>query len=576
MKFIHFDTEKCNHCYKCLRKCPSKAITILEDYAEIVDEMCIKCGECQEICPQNALTIITDIDRVKMAIESEKKVLVSLAPSFVGAFDLRDARQMVTALKKLGFDVVEETAIGAEIVSDYYKMQIEKGTKKNLITTSCPSANYMIESYYPELVKYMMPVVSPMLAHGKMMKHHYGMENYMVFIGPCLAKKAEAEEPEHKTLIDSVLTFQELNEWLEIENIDLKDLELTEFDKNSYHRGRAFPIGGGLINEAIRKAAKGKYEIIRVDGVERCKDILDALKNNDITRSCVEINVCMGSCIDGPGMPKQKDNYYVREQRVKKYVEKENNYWETEIDLFTKEQKELDYRKLFIDRKVIRKEASDQEIKEIMAKMGKFRPEDELNCNACGYLTCREKAQAVYEGMSDITMCLPYMRAKAESLRNIIFGSSPNVILMLDTDFFVKEINPAGEDLFSIRAEEIIGKPISMLIDDSDFAKVIEGKKNIISEKKEFSNYGVVIYQNIIYLEKEGIILAILTDVTQEEKSRKELARVKETTINSAQEVIEKQMRVAQEIASLLGETTAETKVILTKLKNITLGEAGE
>jgi PAS domain S-box-containing protein len=559
-----------------LRKCPSKAITILEDYAEIVDEMCIKCGECQEICPQNALTIISDIDRVKMAISSEKKVLVSLAPSFVGAFDLDDARQIVTGLKLLGFDVVEETAIGAEIVSDYYKKQIEKGDKKNLITTSCPSANYMIERYYPELVKYMMPVVSPMLAHGKIMKHHYGMDNYMVFIGPCLAKKAEAEEPEHRTLIDSVLTFEELSEWFSEDNIDLKKLNITDFDKASYHRGRAFPIGGGLINEEVKKAAKDKYEIIRVDGVDRCKDILDALKNEDITKSCIEINVCMGSCVDGPGMPKNKDNYYVRERRVREYVEKEQDYWKVNAELFTKEQKEMDYRKLFIDRKVIRREASESEITAILRKMGKFRPEDELNCNACGYLTCREKAQAVYEGMSDITMCLPYMRAKAESLRNIIFGRSPNVILMLDEELFVKEINPAGEELFNVQAEDLVGKPISMIIDDSDFAKVIESGKNIISEKKEFANYGAVIYQNIIYIEKEGIVLAILTDVTQEEKSRKELARVKETTINSAQEVIEKQMRVAQEIASLLGETTAETKVILTKLKNITLGEAGE
>jgi PAS domain S-box-containing protein len=398
----------------------------------------------------------------------------------------------------------------------------------------------------------------------------------MVFIGPCLAKKAEAEEPEHRTLIDSVLTFEELSEWFSEDNIDLKKLNITDFDKASYHRGRAFPIGGGLINEEVKKAAKDKYEIIRVDGVDRCKDILDALKNEDITKSCIEINVCMGSCVDGPGMPKNKDNYYVRERRVREYVEKEQDYWKVNAELFTKEQKEMDYRKLFIDRKVIRREASESEITAILRKMGKFRPEDELNCNACGYLTCREKAQAVYEGMSNITMCLPYMRAKAESLRNIIFGRSPNVILSLDEELFVKEINPAGEELFNVQAEDLVGKPISMIIDDSDFAKVIESGKNIISEKKEFANYGAVIYQNIIYIEKEGIVLAILTDVTQEEKSRKELARVKETTINSAQEVIEKQMRVAQEIASLLGETTAETKVILTKLKNITLGEAGE
>lgn len=576
MKFIHFDFEKCNHCYKCLRTCPSKAITILENHSEIEDDMCIKCGKCQEICPQGALTIINDVDRVKEAIESKQKTIVSLAPSFVGAFDFENAEQMVSALKQLGFDVVEETAIGAEVVSDYYKTFIEVGIRENLITTSCPSANYLIEQYYPELVEDMMPVVSPMLAHGKLMKHNYGMDSYMVFIGPCLAKKAEAEEAQHRDLINSVLTFEELKEWLDEEDIDLKNLDKTPFDKKSYKRGRAFPIGGGLINDEIREAAKNKYEIIRVDGVERCIDVLNALRDKVINNVCVEINICLGSCIDGPGMPKDKANYFIREHRVKEYVKLENNYWEVDQNLYKSTKENLDYRKLFIDKKVIRKEATEQELNEIMKKMGKYSINDELNCNACGYLTCREKAQAVFEGMSDINMCLPFMRAKAESLRNIIFERSPNIVIILDEDLNIKEINPAGEEIFNVKLSDMEGKPISLLIDDRDFERVMKTGKNITSEKIDFKNYGVTLYQNIIYLEQEGVIMAILTDVTNEEKSRKELARVKETTINSAQEVIDKQMRVAQEIASLLGETTAETKVILTKLKKITLGEAGD
>lgn len=575
MKFINFDREKCNHCYKCLRKCPSKAITILEEHSEIVDEMCIKCGECQEVCPQGALSIISDVDRVKFAIERNKKTLVSLAPSFIGAFDLVEAGQMVTALKQLGFDVVEETAIGAEVVSEYYKKFVEIGNQKNLITTSCPSANYYIEQYYPELIQYMMPVVSPMLAHGKLMKHYYGMDSFMVFIGPCLAKKAEAEEVQHRDLIDSVMTFEELKQWLKEENIDLKALEASSFDHQSYQRGRAFPIGGGLLNQLLEEVALNRYEIIRVDGVERCKDVLEALKQGAIQNVCVEMNMCLGSCIDGPGMPKDKPNYYERERKLKHYVRQTQNIWETETPLYDL-QKEIDYSKIFLDRKVHRKKATDAEIEEILRSMGKNSLKDELNCNACGYLTCREKAQAVFEGMSHINMCLPYMREKAESLRNIIFENSPNVIIMMDRDLIVKEINPSGERIFNVQAKDIIGKPVIMIIDDAPFLTVLENKNTMLSQKVEYGNYGVVMYQNIMYLESENIVMAIMTDMTQEEHNRKELMRVRETTINAAQEVIDKQMRVAQEIASLLGETTAETKVILTKLKKITLGEAGE
>lgn len=575
MKFINFDREKCNHCYKCLRKCPSKAITILESHSEIVDEMCIKCGECQEVCPQGALTIISDIDRIKFAIERNKKTLVSIAPSFISAFNLKEAGQIVTALKLLGFDVVEETAIGAEVVSEYYKTFIENGKQKNLITTSCPSANYYVEQYYPELIQYMIPVVSPMLAHGKLMKHYYGMDSFMIFIGPCLAKKAEAEEAQHRDIVDSVMTFDELRCWFEEANIDIENLETSVFDHKSHQRGRAFPIGGGLLNKLVEEVAVNKYEIIRVDGVERCKDVLEALRHDAITNVCVEMNMCLGSCIDGPGMPKNKANYYERERRLKHYVKRTVNIWEDVDDLYASNL-EIDYSKVFLDRKVHRVNATEDQIIEILKKMGKNSKADELNCNACGYYTCREKAQAVFEGMSDITMCLPYMREKAESIRNIIFENSPNVIVMLDEDLVVKEINPSGERIFNVRAKDIVGKPIIMIMDEAPFLKVLENENRMISQKVEYENYGVVMYQNIMYLESERIVMAILTDMTQEEKNRKELARVKETTINAAQEVINKQMRVAQEIASLLGETTAETKVILTKLKKITLGEAGE
>ncbi|WP_026894719.1 [Fe-Fe] hydrogenase large subunit C-terminal domain-containing protein [Clostridiisalibacter paucivorans] len=575
MKFIDFDKDKCNNCYKCLRTCPSKAITILEHHAEIVDDVCIYCGKCQVICPQGALSIKDDVSKVKDAIRDNKKVIATVAPSFVGAFDMDNPKQIVTGLKNLGFDIVEETAIGAEIVFEYYKRYIREGKYKNIITTSCPSANLIIEKYYPQLVEYMLPVVSPMVAHGKILKHMYGMDSYVVFIGPCLAKKSEAEDFQHSQIIDAVLSFDELSDWFENEDIILNQLSNTKFDANSYEGGSSFPIGG-LAENCKTEIENGGYELIQVNGVERCKEILECIQNEDIEDICVELNICEGSCVDGPGMPKDGVNYYVREKKVKNYAKSKEICADKDLRELLEWEKEISFEKTYFNKRVKRKKATEEELQEILRKMGKHGEEDELNCTACGYRTCREKAESVYEGMSEINMCLPFMRAKAESLRNVIFENSPNIILILDEELNVKEMNPASERIFKIKAENIIGKPIAMIMDDSKFRKVKETKKCLVGIKVYYKEYNKVMFENILYLEKENVLMAIMTDVTYEEKNKKELARVKEGTLNAAQEVIEKQMRVAQEIASLLGETTAETKVTLTKLKEIVIGEEGD
>ncbi len=571
MKFISFTRENCINCYKCLRTCPSKAITILEDHAEIVDELCIFCGKCQVVCQKEALHIKSSIEQVKEAIKSNKRVIASIAPSFPGAFNVDDEYKIVTALKLLGFEMVEETAIGAEIVLDYYDKYLKEEKYENLITTSCPSVNNLIEKYYSSLTKYMIPVVSPMIAHGKLLKHKYGMDSVVVFIGPCLAKKAEAEDFQHKGIIDSVLTFEELSHWFAEENIILGNLEPQPFKHTSYRRGSSFPAEGGLV--AHNGSNESKYEIMRINGVENCKEFLECIENNSISGIFVELNICNNSCIDGPGMPRDNTNHYVRKDKIKRYINKKENRNQGDIEY---NYEKIDFTKRFFSRKANRKTASEEELREILGKMGKHKPEDELNCNACGYFSCREKAESVFEGMSDINMCLPFMRAEAESLRNVIFENSPNIIFLLDEGLCVKEFNPKAERAFGIKAEDMKGEPISKLIDEDIFRRVISTKENLVSQKVIYPEYGLVLIGNIIYLEKEKVLMVIMTDVTLAEKNKEELAIVKEKTINAAQEVIEKQMRVAQEIASLLGETTAETKVILTKLKDIALGEAGD
>ncbi len=568
MNLINFSKANCRSCYKCIRICPVKAIKFKDDQAEIVEDRCIACGQCLIECPQNARYIKSDVLKVKEAIEN-KKVIATIAPSFAGAFDMTDEGQIVTALKTLGFDIVEETAVGARIVTAEYNNILTDWKYNNVITTCCPSANYLIERYFPSLTKYMLPVVSPMLAHGKVLKHIYGMESFVVFLGPCTAKKYEAIDFQHDGIIDAVVTFEEFALWLKEENIDIKSLESQKFDRRSVAIGRKYPVKNGVISGLMPWCTKNGFEPITVDGIEDCVKIMKEIENGDIKNVCVEVNICRGSCSGGPGMPDGQDNYFKCQSKVKEYMKKSGGDTVCEnVDL-----SKIDFANTFLDKSIAEKKVSDDEIRKILKSMGKYEERYELNCGVCGYDTCREKAIAIYNGMAETNMCLNYMRNKAESLTNVIFGNSPNIIIILDEDLNIIEFNPAAEKAFKIESEYIKNKPISIILGNNELIEALSSKEDIFSQKASYKEYDLITLQNIIHLEKQGIILLIMSDSTEEEKNKKELKMVKENTLNAAQEVIDKQMRVVQEIASLLGETTAETKVILTKLKKIAEGE---
>lgn len=570
MGFLNFSEANCKNCYKCLRHCPVKAIQIKNEQANIIEERCIGCGQCLVVCPQNARKIKSDIKRVKEAIAQNKTIIASLAPSFIGTFNIADEGKIVKALKILGFDYIEETAIGAEIVADLYEDYINENEHQNYITTCCPSANYLIEKYYPSLIKQMIPIVSPMIAHGKLIKKNYGQDCYVVFIGPCTSKKIEAVDIQHEGVIDAVLTFEELDMWFKEEDIHLEKLNSIEIDKAASKTGSNFPIGGGVLSSFINDKTKSSHEIISVDGIEECIELFDCMENGDIKNACIEVNVCTGSCIGGMAMPRDVESIYIRKNRVKNYVK---NKKEITKESNCKSKCNLNLSKYFYHH-ILETEVENEEVTKILQQMGKFTLEDELNCGGCGYNTCKEKARAVILGMAEINMCMPFMRTKAESLKNMIFENSPNAIFVVDNDMLIKEINPTAERIFNVDAGYLKNKPLSMLIDDEGFREVRDTKKSILKKKVAYPFFDdIVLIQNIIYIEKQNVIFAIMADITSEEKNKEELTKVKKNTIDAAQKVIEKQMRIAQEIASLLGETTAETKVTLTKLKKITIGE---
>lgn len=576
MKFIEFDSKKCDSCFKCLRVCPTKAIAFSGTRRQIVDELCIKCGLCQAHCGPGALKIHLDINRVKDAISSGRRVVASLAPSFVGAFGLSEADRMVGALKTLGFDQVEETAHGAEIISRHFEMQIQNSDKANIITSCCPSANYLVEHYYPDAVDSVIPVVSPMLAHGRDIRSRFGEEVYIVFIGPCLAKKAEAVEIGGS--IDAVITFTELDEWLKSEGISVRDSEKAPFDHPVSRRGRAYPLGGSLWRTDLKTRINPGYKYIHVDGIESCRAFLDAVSKNQVKGYCAEINICSGSCLNGPDMPSGAPGFYERQSLLSDYVDNSINEVDALCDCVEYHadlNMDLDVNRRFKSKPIEQSVPSEQAIADILLQMGKYSEQDQLNCGACGYSSCHEKAVAVFHGYSDAEMCMDALKQKAESLQSIIFENSPNAICILDEEQRIKEVNPSFHKIFNEQRIKLVNWPIYAIMNDDIFRELSESTEVRISRKVYMEVVDRYFYCNIVKLDDGALYVGIFTDITAAERSRTELDRVKEETVSACQDVIEKQMRVAQEIASLLGETTAETKIGLNKLKSIVLNDNG-
>ncbi len=576
MKFIEFDKEKCDNCYKCLRVCPTKAISFNKTERKIVDALCIKCGLCQASCPQEALKITSQVDRVKKMIEDGNTVVVSIAPSFVGAFGLSEPGKMVSALKKVGFSHVEETAYGAEIIAKHYDQCIAQNSQKNYITSCCPSANYLIEEYYPMLIPYMIPVVSPMIAHGRSIKNRYGENVKTVFIGPCLAKMAEAEElPD---AIDGVVTFEELDRIFKAKDIHLKHCEVGTFDAVGSQRGRGFPLGGSLRDSKNHRRSDEALRFIHVDGIDNCKEILNELRLENIENCCIEMNICDGSCINGPDMPKNYLGRFQKEIYMREYTKCKDEQWVEKNNGLAKEAEDIQdvniYR-TFTDLKKNQQEPNSSIVREILRKMGKYTSKDELNCGACGYKTCYNKAKAVYLGYSDVETCLPYLQEKAESLQNIMIENSPNGVLVIDDQLTIKEVNPSFNQMFNQDQLPVKDMPIELFLNSSEVIETLREHASIKNKKIYFEDTNRYFIINMVCLEDVKQRIIFLTDITGDEKRRQEFYEAKEKTLQKTQEVIDKQMRVAQEIASLLGETTAETKMSLKSLNQLFMDDGG-
>ena len=563
MAIIDFKATKCRHCYKCVRNCEVKAIMVKDGRAEIMPDNCILCGRCLQICPQSAKTLVSDLGRVKDMIEAGEKVVVSIAPSYMGLLKYHTIGQVRCALMRLGFTDVRETAEGAALVTAEYARLLSEGTMENIISTCCPSVNALIEKYYPQLIPYLAPVVSPMIAHGRMIKQKLGSDTKVVFLGPCIAKKQEALDPRHADCVDAVLNFNDISRWLNEEDIVIEDCEDTPFERLDPRVNRLYPVTSGVINSVmVTEEKQDKYRKFYVHGESNCIDLCQSMVRGEITGCFIEMNMCSGGCIKGPTVnDKSISRFKVKldmEERISRDPVPEA---ETKPLL-----EEVSLHKVFLDRTPKDPVPSEEEIRDILAKTGKVRPDDELNCGACGYPTCREKAIAVYQKKAELDMCIPFMYEKSKSFANLVMETSPNVVLIVDADMKLLEYSAVGEKYFGKTRAEALQMYLYEFIDPADFQWVFDTHQNIHGKKVHYPEFKLDTLQNIVYIPEQNVVLATFIDITKEEEQARLEYERKLDTIDLAQKVIHKQMMVAQEIAGLLGETTAETKTTLTKL----------
>lgn len=548
---IQFKSANCKNCHKCIRHCPVKSIRFSGHQANIVGDECILCGHCFVVCPQNAKQIRNDVPAAKALLASGTPVYVSLAPSFVANYEGATLAAMDAALKKLGFAGAEETAIGATVVKREYDRMTHDGAHSVILSSCCHTVNLLVQKYYPEALPYLAHVLSPMQAHCTDLKRRYpGAKT--VFIGPCISKKDEAQM--YPGIVDCALTFEELTAWMAEAGVSVG----AEQDTSPAGKARLFPTTGGILRTMA--ADNPDYTYLAIDGVENCMQVLEDVIQGKLDHCFIEMSACVGSCIGGPALDRNRRAPVREFVAVNRFAGAEDFPVEQPAaETLKKRMGELDTHRVM---------PGSAAIEAVLHEMGKFTPEQELNCGSCGYNTCREKAAAVLQGKAELSMCLPYLAERAQSFSDNIIRSTPNAILVLNDALEIQQINNAACHLMNIDdPHALAGEPVMRLLDPLPFLELQRTGRSRYHQRVYLEQYKKHVDQTLVIDRGYRLIICIMRDVTEEEAARAARAALSRTTIEVTDRVIEKQMRTVQEIASLLGETTAETKVALTKLK---------
>lgn len=558
LSIVYTNKAKCRDCYRCIRSCPVNAIKVANEQASIIPERCISCGTCIQECPQEAKSQLSQQDFVLQMLERGLKPAISIAPSFVVAYDTWEIKRMGSALRRAGFGFVGETSHAAYSVARETSKYITEHPEKNIfISSACPAIVNYIEKYDPKLIQYLVPVLSPAMAHAKMLKQKLGKKTPIVFVGPCIAKKDEMHWPGNKEHLDAVLTFKELSEIIKIKGIKFADCEESTFDEGVAGNARLYPVEGGFLKTAGFDTDMLSEEVISLSGIERLKELFKKLHDHE-GKLVIEPLFCEGGCINGPEIDRNSSLYQART----KIIEFNSSQSTSTLDLEDSAQLETHFQK---DYQQEDPTISENAIREVFAQTGKSDPENQLNCGACGYNSCREKAIAVINGLAESNMCIPYMRRLAEQKNDTLFSTDPNGIIVLDDKMRIQSINPAFKKMFSC-TDAILGKPVSYLIDPEPFEKLLPDGRKPVHKIVEYKSYGLICHQIHYTISEEKLYVGIFVDITHTKQQKKQLNNIQSNAIIKAQELLDHQTELAQTMTRFLGENSARGEILLHNL----------
>ncbi len=543
---IYTEPTQCQDCYKCIRECPVKAIKVESGYASIIAELCIYCGRCVELCPHGAKKVRYDRPRVRSLLAQFPKTVVSLAPSWVSDFPEVPEAKLIAALRKLGFYGVSETALGAEQVSAHAARLIQENPDRTCLSTACPVVVEYVEKYRPEAVGSLIPLLSPALAHAKLLRRELGEDTRVVFIGPCIAKKRESDL--HPELLDAALTFADLRAWMKDSGISPQEMEPGEADRfipRAAREGALYPIEGGMI-AGIQPACPDTdfMSFSGFAGVERAIDGLD--EPGEAASAFLELLACDGGCVNGP-----KSRRGGTAAKYRRVIRAANAVPAARGPL-------VEIGKAYAPHAVPEFDCSEHQVREALRSVGKLAAEDELNCGGCGYDSCREFARALAIRRAERQMCVSYMRKLAQKKTHVLMQRMPSAIVIADEALHVVECNPRFAEFFAgdgESADSLAGTDLAALVPFYGlFRKVLAAGEEILD--REIRVRGRVFNASVFEIEKDSLIGGIFRDATQP-------AVEKEQIIRRAREVIQKNLLTVQQIAYLIGENAAESEMAL-------------
>lgn len=599
--------NNCQDCYKCVRRCPVKAIKIEDGSAMIVPDLCIACGTCYRVCPAKAKQARNDLTRAKHLVQSGKDVYVSLAPSWITEFEGVSREQMIAAIRRLGFRGVSETALGAEEVSANIAGLLDKaaneapqvsaapdmsqtacgekdedasaerspertsGVREDtsteaapqvsaanrlFISTACPAVVEYINKYVPERTANLTKLTSPLLAHCRLLKTALGKDIEVIFIGPCIAKKIEADR--HPDLLSLSLSFTDLRQWLKDENIELKDIHTSVFDKfvmSKAEEGTAYPVEGGMIETLKPYEQSQKAYLMQITGIDNIKRELKNIREEALDRPVfIECLACEGGCVNGPCTSSKKSGL---EKRVE--ILKESDF----SGLAGKRSPSVDIRLDYAPEAIVQPKHDETDIKRVLASIGKYSIEDEINCGGCGYNTCRNFAKALLDGKAEPEMCVSHMKQQAQRKANALLRCIPSPIVIANAKLSIMEYNDKFVETFWNEDEHadiydqnnLQGADLRDFINFTNlFSASLDLEQDIHREHVRFNDklFDVVVFN----IDKKQIVGGIIEDVTNMEMKKEQIAE-------KAKEVIHKNLATVQQIACTLGEHMAETEVLL-------------